>query len=903
MNRARSIELARLVWADQAEPEHDFVCAICREDVIPVLNVTETVPYFRHKTAQEACDLSVLGGGLRSTRVDRGVGRRLRLVLEGGSRPARGWRLRLWLPSHDQPQYSGTIEIPRKYERIDLKRLLDCEAYEEFFCDVEPSRLSYVASAPHNVAFGAMNYLNGLDERGTTVSLNAMRKACVFQTNHPGDDEVIQSMEVWYEGAELGIGNSYLLLTDDASFVVPEAFFPLRIDADRDAQGSAKWGLKWRCFEIRVPLVPTAQAEQWLLNNTGFSIGLRRKLPPVAAKPELNEPQTNRTTTTEITTNGSPVMPETHASLSDDYQPIEDRVNVQVWSIRRLTEALEGSGREVIYIPTFQRGVVWKLAQRRKLIESIKQHYPVGSLLLYEAGFIGNRQKYQIVDGLQRSKSLMAYCQNQLKDFIADDLDPNFIEGVINRFNLILPHHDFDDREQMRNRIRKATLIWLRECSDVTIGGGFSAAGLAQKLAGICEREMPMSIMAICEKLLADIKLSLDISAFELPVIIFSGDRMKLPDIFKRLNTGGVQLNKYDILGCLWDGQNVEIHNTSVLDMVRKRQRLIDMAAEIQNERAIRIDRGEIDFFDFLCAVGSTLSANTPTLFPAAKEASRGEPEPHGFSVAALSFAIDSKTDKFERLPDYVKARGSCDDFLEGLVTAAGLVWKSLAPMLSLNIENTAVSSSHKELQMAAMVASIFRAMDSRTSIPGAISMDKRLQYLRQHYIADAFRSFWSGSGDAKALRMVKEDAFARPVSSKAMQYYFKSWHSELIEASAKQKKPSAKFNVSTTLFLKAYAAASNVPTTQVIHVRAAIAPSVLAQERLSTAFNPVNVLLVDSHGSVIADPDRHLPAPSANASGAQLTSYFERRLNLMIDTIISHYGFSALEPTQREAS
>ena len=43
-------------------------------------------------------------------------------------------------------------------------------------------------------------------------------------------------------------------------------------------------------------------------------------------------------------------------------------VDVQTWSVRRLVDAIDGVGNERIFIPSFQRGFVWKKSRQQELI-------------------------------------------------------------------------------------------------------------------------------------------------------------------------------------------------------------------------------------------------------------------------------------------------------------------------------------------------------------------------------------------------------------------------------------------------------------------------------------------------------------------------------------------------------
>jgi hypothetical protein len=63
-------------------------------------------------------------------------------------------------------------------------------------------------------------------------------------------------------------------------------------------------------------------------------------------------------------------------------------------------------------IPPFQRGHVWSLTTRRKLIENIVQGRPIPAIFLYREAS-GAKYEYNILDGKQRLESLLLFIGNQ----------------------------------------------------------------------------------------------------------------------------------------------------------------------------------------------------------------------------------------------------------------------------------------------------------------------------------------------------------------------------------------------------------------------------------------------------------------------------------------------------------
>ncbi len=62
-------------------------------------------------------------------------------------------------------------------------------------------------------------------------------------------------------------------------------------------------------------------------------------------------------------------------------------------------------------IPPFQRGHVWSLTTRRKLIENIVQGRPIPAIFLYREAS-GSKYEYNILDGKQRLESLLLFIGN-----------------------------------------------------------------------------------------------------------------------------------------------------------------------------------------------------------------------------------------------------------------------------------------------------------------------------------------------------------------------------------------------------------------------------------------------------------------------------------------------------------
>src|ERR1041385_4250541 len=78
-------------------------------------------------------------------------------------------------------------------------------------------------------------------------------------------------------------------------------------------------------------------------------------------------------------------------------------------------------------IPPFQRGHVWNLKTRRKLIENVVQGRPIPAIFLYREKS-GEKYEYNILDGKQRLESLILFVGNERPKFKVNNINRFFFD-------------------------------------------------------------------------------------------------------------------------------------------------------------------------------------------------------------------------------------------------------------------------------------------------------------------------------------------------------------------------------------------------------------------------------------------------------------------------------------------
>jgi len=81
-------------------------------------------------------------------------------------------------------------------------------------------------------------------------------------------------------------------------------------------------------------------------------------------------------------------------------------------------------------IPPFQRGHVWKLPTRRKLIANIVQGRPIPAIFLYREAS-GDKYAYNILDGKQRLESLILFVGNRRSALKIDNIAKYFFDSKL----------------------------------------------------------------------------------------------------------------------------------------------------------------------------------------------------------------------------------------------------------------------------------------------------------------------------------------------------------------------------------------------------------------------------------------------------------------------------------------
>ncbi len=449
---------------------------------------------------------------------------------------------------------------------------------------------------------------------------------------------------------------------------------------------------------------------------------------------------------------------------------------VQNHKVMDLVEAFHGESRSLkIEVPTFQRNIVWSQNQKKELITSIKNGYPVGSLLFYE-----EENKNLLIDGLQRTSSLAAYIKDPTAFYDENDIPADLVELMFNalKSEKVIENGDFDYfdknfRKEMRKWISKVSsfnsqvfdaFLLLDHVKEwVETDSFFENPTLFTMMYQNHGRDVSKHINSIREESLID-----DI---EIPVVIYNGPYENLPEIFELINKQGTKLSKYQIFAAKWD-KTFSYNGTKQEEYERiideKYSSLEEYGYKIYNRNNQSLGVTEEKsylLFDYLFAISKDLKRKFPILFAPRDYKNDDEQElvsvdDTGFML--MSVALGLPLNKMAYLEDRfveLNRAGKIDRFLNAIYSAASEVDQYLRPVLNFKSNKRVLSNNavHGKHQMISIVATIFYAKyDQEYGVspdwPSSQSQGRRdyAQNIRLHYLYDTLRSEWQGPTDSK---------------------------------------------------------------------------------------------------------------------------------------------------------
>ncbi len=458
-----------------------------------------------------------------------------------------------------------------------------------------------------------------------------------------------------------------------------------------------------------------------------------------------------------------------------------------------------------IKVPTYQRGAVWNLKQKRDLIDSMNKGYPFGSILLYE----GNTGR-KIIDGLQRSTTIIQYVKNPADFFDEDNISDEYLYRIVEEIGVQ------NSKEAIKEQISAQIKKWVQDnhknmsevqrmqfykCSELLAN---NYPTLKEKKDVISEllQNMFKGFQDTCEQ----------ISTIKIPALVYSGDEDMLPEIFERINSQGAKLTKQQIYAATWAGDIIRLADDSkyseILNINRDRyDNMLDESMELDRYDSVEFIRNrEVNIFELVFGFGKYISKKYPYLFYYDPEDCT-KVESVGFSL--INACLLQRTSNMRKLNSNIKnivglKSEEIEKFLTKIEDCIAYVDKRLGATSKFKgntRSNAKISPLHTEMQIVSIIATVFiqkhlsYTIDERENVNNiSLSYDGNNSWrlmrdtfdknIIKIYTMDIIGQKWKGSGDKKLDNIIlNKQHYNKDVSwnefETALNAYYSSMNSE----------------------------------------------------------------------------------------------------------------------------
>ncbi len=445
---------------------------------------------------------------------------------------------------------------------------------------------------------------------------------------------------------------------------------------------------------------------------------------------------------------------------------VRNPVKIEIWTVEDLVDAVScaPSGSNRITIPEFQRRLVWNQDTRKELINSIRNGYPFGTILLYEDVAKGQqagdgKHHFSLIDGLQRTQALMHYVEQQNGYFTRADLDDDFVDLLARLLG--------KETDEYRDRIRSAVVDWVKGRRSFDVADGWSDTDFTKALLRKVLQLEPDSLLLqnmffsvsddgefrralgeFLDETSSAVKVVLNA---KIPVLRFLGDSSELPRIFELINTQGTALSRYEIFAAQWIDKRQPIANKNIIEAIRKKDdSLAEKGFSLESRRT-----SEYSLFDYLFGFGKVLCKDFTRLFKPAKD---DQPSSVGFNL--VTACVNLRVQDMDKLPDHIEGKDLAS--LEHcIVESVKFIDRILKPVLHPIRQGKQRPIYHSEMMIIAFIATAFHARYSINSLTENDGWKRDKKFLRKnllmYYLSEILHDDWRGSGDSKLYDRVRE--------------------------------------------------------------------------------------------------------------------------------------------------
>ena len=249
-------------------------------------------------------------------------------------------------------------------------------------------------------------------------------------------------------------------------------------------------------------------------------------------------------------------------------------VTVDKWFIEDIIDTVSKTPKKKkrIVIPKFQRKRVWNETKENDLIDSIQKNFPVSNLTLYKVCTRKDIDEYILIDGLQRTITLLKYVNNPLSFSLIQKKIKNIVfQGTkkFDRYSLNNITHIFEKWFSIEYLKSYVFIVKKEYAKKVVTLKNLITDILKEEIKVRVKNDVDSIVEYILEKT-NDLSNFINISTHMIPITIIHCDENDLYKVYERLNTSGTPLKKFEVLAATWfkHSKNIKILSKNIVDNI-----------------------------------------------------------------------------------------------------------------------------------------------------------------------------------------------------------------------------------------------------------------------------------------------------------------------------------------------
>lgn len=462
--------------------------------------------------------------------------------------------------------------------------------------------------------------------------------------------------------------------------------------------------------------------------------------------------------------------------------------NIEQWTIRDVANAFknengDSSNRKVV-VPIFQRGLRWEDPRREQFIDSLYQGYPFGSLLFAKQD---DPNTYSVVDGLQRGSTVCDYVFNPLSKNNVGKID----DEVLSEIRLAL----FPDNMNMtiNEKIQEIILSYYHEKRTFDSIENFE---LALKIMSeiptnsdpmVCAQKITGALKPFVQK---QKSIYEKICSSNVPIVVYSGPKELLNEIFNRINVKGIPLNNYEIYAAIWSQNRKTVNCLEIVQKVEDKYLTLTSAGydvDEFNATNILVSK-QLTAFEYLFGLGKYWTKKYSCL-KITKDDKNDTVNEIGFEI------VDACINESKNLPnlDKILFRYNINKLQKRIEEAIEYVQNAIATVSEFKGNKRAFKALHSKYQIISLVSFTFKQMYDINNLDikkaSWQNMASELNSkLRSHYVADIISNEWHDGGGGKVFTANRENRYLEELSRNRWESLIDNYYqSQLAEKQAER--------------------------------------------------------------------------------------------------------------------